>query len=163
MKPGWLPYERAVNSAAPFLWEKMMEQLADTSHPLVGTWKLVSLHVETEGSNEQQLWWDEHPVGIVIFTKNGRMLGLLTAGDRIASATADQLIRSMCAYSGRYHVEGNRLNTIVDSAWLPAWVGTVQPRTFKRDGDTLLLMTDFQDHPKFPGRRTRGVLMWRKE
>jgi hypothetical protein len=51
----------------------MMEEPADTSHPLVGTWKLVSLHIETEGRNEQQLWWDEHPVGFVIFTKDGRM------------------------------------------------------------------------------------------
>jgi hypothetical protein len=141
----------------------MMEQPADTPHPLVGTWKLVSFHVETEGSNERQLGWDDHPVGIVIFTEGGRVLGFLTAGDRIASATADQLIRSMCAYTGRYRVEGNRFTTIVDIAWLPAWVGTDQPRTFKRDGDTLLLMTDFQDHPKFRGRRTRGVLMWRKE
>ena len=140
-----------------------MEQPADTSHPLVGTWKLVSFHVETEGSNEQQLWWDENPVGFVIFTNDGRMLALLTAGDRTASATADQLIRSMSAYSGRYRVEGNRLSTIVDSAWLPAWVGTERPRTFKRDGDILLLITDFQEYPMFPGRRTRGVLMWRKE
>jgi Lipocalin-like domain len=141
----------------------MMEQPADTSHPLVGTWKLVSFHVETEGSSEQQLWWDENPVGFAIFTNDGRMLALLTAGDRTPSATADQLIRSMSAYSGRYRVEGNRLSTIVDSAWLPAWVGTERPRTFKRDGDTLLLMTDFQEYPMFPGRRTRGVLMWRKE
>ena len=140
-----------------------MVQSADTSHALVGTWKLVSFHVETEGSNEQRLWWDEHPVGFVIFTGEGRMLALLTAGDRIASTSADQLIRTMCAYSGRYHVEGNRLSTIVDSAWLPAWVGTEQPRIFKRDGDTLSLMTDFQDHPRYPGQRTRGVLMWRKE
>jgi len=142
-----------------------MEQPADISHTVVGTWRLVSFHVETEGSNEQQLWegWDEHPVGCVIFTKDGRMLALLTSGDRIASATADQLIRSMCAYSGRYRVEGSRLSTIVDSAWLPAWVGTEQPRTFKRDGDTLSLMTDFQDHPMYPGRRTRSVLMWRRE
>ena len=140
-----------------------MEQPADTSHPLVGTWKLVSFHVETEGSNEQQPWWDGHPVGFVIFTKEGRMLALLTAGDRIASAIADQLISSMCAYSGRYRVEGNRLSTMVDSAWLPAWVGTEKHRTFKRDGDTLTLMTDFQDFPMYPGRRTRGVLIWRKE
>ena len=141
-----------------------MEQSADT-HPLVGTWKLVSFHVETEGSDAQQLMegWDEHPVGFVIFTKDGRLLALLTAGDRPASAKPEQLIGSMCAYSGRYRVEGNRLSTMVDSAWLPAWVGTEQPRTFKRDGDTLLLMTDFQEHPRFPGRRTRFVLMWRKE
>jgi hypothetical protein len=141
----------------------MMVQSADTSHALVGTWRLVSFHVETEGSNEQRLWWDEHPAGFIIFNGEGRMLALLTAGDRIASTSADQLIRTMCAYSGRYHVEGNRLSTIVDSAWLPAWVGTEQPRIFKRDGDTLSLMTDFQDHPRYPGQRTRGVLMWRKE
>ncbi|MCP1831483.1 hypothetical protein ACVIHH_003893 [Bradyrhizobium sp. USDA 4518] len=140
----------------------MMVQSADTN-PLVGTWKLISFQVETEGSNELQPWWDEHPVGFVTFTEQGRLLALLTAGDRIASATADQLIGSMCAYSGRYRVEGNRLSTIVDSAWLPAWIGTDQLRTLKRDGDTLSLMTDFQERPKFPGRRTRGVLMWRKE
>lgn len=130
---------------------------------IVGTWKLVSFHVETEGSGERKLWWDEHPAGCVIFTEDGQMLALLTSGDRGASTTSDQLIRSMCAYSGRYHVEGNRLNTMVDSAWLPAWVGTQQLRTFKRDGNMLSLMTDFQDHPRYPGRRTRGVLMWRKE
>jgi hypothetical protein len=62
-----------------------MVQSSDTSHALVGTWRLVSFHVETEGSNEQRLWWDEHPVGFVIFTGEGRMLALLTAGDRIAS------------------------------------------------------------------------------
>jgi hypothetical protein len=91
------------------------------------------------------------------------MLSLLTAGDRAASATADQLLGSMCAYSGRYRAEGNRLSTIVDVAWLPALVGTDQLRTFKRDGDILSLMADFQDRPMFPGRRTRGVLTWRKE
>jgi hypothetical protein len=140
----------------------MMVQSAD-SNPLVGTWKLVSFEVETEGSNERQPWWDERPVGIVNFTKDGQMLALLTAGDRIASASAGQLIDSMCAYSGRYRVEGNRLSTIVDSAWLPTWVGTDQLRTFKREGDTLSFMTDFQERPRFPGRRTRGVLTWRKE
>jgi hypothetical protein len=140
----------------------MMVQSADT-HPLVGTWKLVSFQVETEGSNELQPWWDEHPVGFVIFTKEGRLLALLTAGDRIASATADQLIGSMCAYLGRYRVEGNRLRTMVDSGRLPAWVGKEQPRTFERNGDDLSLMSDFQDNPRYPGRRTRGVLMWRKE
>ena len=41
IKPGWLQYERAVNSNAQFLREKIMEQPANTSDPLVGTWKLV--------------------------------------------------------------------------------------------------------------------------
>lgn len=139
-----------------------MVQSGDTD-PLVGTWRLVSFQVEAEGSNEMKPWWNEHSVGRVIFTQDGQMLALLTAGDRGASATADQLIGSMSAYSGRYSIEGNRLSTIVDIAWLPAWIGTDQLRTFKRDGDSLSLMTDFQERPMFPGRRTRGVLMWQKE
>jgi hypothetical protein len=36
------------------------------------------------------------------------------------------------------------------------------PRTFERNGDDLSLMSDFQDNARYPGRRTRGVLMWRK-
>ena len=32
----------SINRAALFLWDKMMEQPAVTSDPLVGTWKLVS-------------------------------------------------------------------------------------------------------------------------
>ncbi|MBR0778223.1 lipocalin-like domain-containing protein [Bradyrhizobium diazoefficiens] len=121
------------------------------------------VHVQAEGSNERQQWWDEHPMGIVIFTKDGRMLAFLTAGNRMASAPADQLFGSLIAYSGKYCVEGNRLITTVDSAWLPAWVGTEVPRTFERNGDDLLLMSDFQEMPRYPGRRTRGVLMRRKE
>jgi lipocalin-like protein len=140
----------------------MMVQSADT-HPLLGTWKLISFQVQYEDSNKLQPWWDEHPVGIVIVTKDGRMLAVLTAGDRMASATTDQLFGSMVAYSGRYRVEGNRLSTTVDCAWLPAWVGTEVPRTFERKGDDLSLMSDFYDNPRFPGRSVRGVLMWRKE
>jgi hypothetical protein len=101
----------------------MMEQLANTSHPLVGTWKLVSLHVETEGSNEQQLWWDEHPVGIVIFTKDGRMLGLLTAGDRIASAT----IRASKTYSKPLSVHAKQIALIPWSIFLLLFDGTDNP------------------------------------
>ena len=74
---------------------------------------------------QQQLLegWDEHPVGFVIFTKDGRMLALLTAGDRIASATADQLIRSMCAYSGRYRVEDHKRMGCIGRLLQPQCIG----------------------------------------
>src|SRR5690349_2831444 len=71
---------RADGNGRSFYGEEMMVQSADT-HPLLGTWKLISFQAQYEGSNELQPWWDEHPVGIVIFTKDGRMLAVLTAGD----------------------------------------------------------------------------------
>jgi hypothetical protein len=140
----------------------MITQSPDTANSIVGSWKLVSFQFESEGSGERFDAYDEHPEGFAIFTE-ARVLFLLTAGDRLATAPADELFDRMMAYSGRYRVQGNRVITTVDSAWHPAWVGTEQTRIFKRNGDTLSLMSDFLDFPKFPGQRVRGTVMWQRE
>ena len=131
-------------------------------NPLVGAWKLVSFQFESEGSGERFDAYDDHPEGFVIFTE-ARVLFLLTAGDRLATAPAGELFDCMMAYSGRYRMQGDRVITTVDSAWHPRWVGTEQARFFKHDGDTLSLMSDFLDFPKFPGQRVRGTVMWTRE
>ncbi len=141
----------------------MMMQSADTANSLVGTWKLVSFQYEVERSDERRNVFDEHPVGVIILTAEGRLLTLITASNRAPIAAASDLFDSMMAYSGLYRLQGNRLITRVDSAWHPAWVGTEQTRSFKYDGDTLSLMSDFQEHPKFPGQRVRGTVIWQKE
>jgi len=140
----------------------MIMQSINTSNPLVGTWKLVSFQFESEGTNERFDAYDEHPEGFAIFTE-ARAFFLLTAGDRLATAPAGELFDRMMAYSGRYCVQGDRIITTVDGAWHPAWVGTEQTRFFKCDGDALSLMSDFLDFPKFPGRRVRGTVTWRRE
>jgi hypothetical protein len=123
----------------------MMMQSADTANSLVGTWKLVSFQFEVEGNDERRDAFDEHPVGVVIITAEGRLLTLITASNRAPTAAASDLFDSMMAYSGLYRLQGNRLITTVDSAWHPAWVGTEQARSIKYDGDTLSLMS-----PDFP-------------
>jgi hypothetical protein len=138
----------------------MMMQSASSP---VGTWKIVSCQFEAEGSGDRRNIYDEHPVGVIVITAEGRLVTLLTAGNRVPTAAAGDLFDSMMAYSGLFRLEGDRLITKVDSAWHPAWVGTEQTRSFKRDGDTLSLMTDFQEHPKFPGQRVRGIMIWHKE
>jgi hypothetical protein len=137
-------------------------QSTNTPNPLVGTWKLVSFQFESEGSDERFDAYDEHPQGFAIFTE-ARVFFLLTAGDRLAAAPASELFDRMCAYSGRYRMQADRIITTVDSAWHPAWIGTEQPRFFKFDGDTLSLMSDFLEFPKFPGQRVRGTAIWRRE
>jgi hypothetical protein len=139
----------------------MMMQSANSP---VGTWKLVSFQFEVEGSAERRNVFDEHPVGVIILTAEGRLLTLITASNRAPTAAASDLFDSMMAYSGLYRLQGNRLITTVDSAWHPAWIGTEQTRSFKRDGDTLSLMApDFHENPKFPGQRVRGIAIWQKE
>jgi hypothetical protein len=91
------------------------------------------------------------------------MMALITAGDRARDLPPDVLFDRMMGYSGRYRLEDDRLVAMVDCAWHPAWVGTEQTRYFKLDGDTLSLTSPFQQHPKFAGRRVRGVVIWRKE
>jgi hypothetical protein len=138
----------------------MMMQSADSP---VGTWKIVSFQFEVEGTGERRNVYDEHPIGVNVITAEGRFLTLLTASNRASTASASDLFDNMMAYSGLFRLQGNRLIVKVDTAWHPAWVGTEQTRSFKRDGDTLSLISDFQEHPKFPGQRVRGILIWHKE
>ena len=141
-----------------------MTQAASAPNPLIGTWKLVSFQFETEGSNERRDAYDGHPSGFIIITPDGRLMALLTAGDRARDAPRGSLFDRMMAYSGRYRLEGyDRFVVDVDVAWHPAWAGTEQTRFFKLDGDTLSIITAPVEHPAFPGRRIRGVINWRRE
>jgi hypothetical protein len=68
------------------------------------------------------------------------------------------------AYSGRYRLQSDDcFITTVDSAWLPARLGTEQVRNFKINGEKLSVMGLFRENPKYPGRRVEGVLTGRKE
>jgi Lipocalin-like domain len=141
-----------------------MTKTADTPNPLVGTWKLISFQFEAEGSDERRDAYDAHPIGFLIITADGRMMTLLTASDRAQDAPAGSLFDRMMAYSGRYRLEGDdRFVAVVDVAWYPTWVGTEQTRFFKLDGETLSIISAPVEHPAFPGRRIRGVIVWRRE
>ena len=137
-------------------------QSTNAPNLLVGAWKLVSFKFESEGSDERRDVYDEHPQGFAILTET-RASFLLTAGDRLATAPTSELFDRMMAYSGRYRMQADRIITTVDSAWHPSWLGTEQTRYFKHDGDTLSLISDFFELPKFPGRRLRGTAIWRRE
>ena len=141
-----------------------MTQSTDAPNSLVGTWKLISFQYEIEGSDERRDVFDEHPVGVLILTVEGRMIAMITASNRAPTATAGELFDGMLAYSGLYRLQGNRLITKVDSAWHPAWVGTEQTRFIDYDGEVLSLdAPEFREHPLFQGRRVRGAAIWQKE
>ena len=83
---------------------------------------------------------------------------VITEPNRKTGQSADQLFDTMMAYSARYRFQSDDcFVTTVDSAWLPAWIGTEQVRYFKINGDELLVTGLFRENPKYPGRRIRGV------
>ena len=134
------------------------------SNPLVGVWRIAAFKFETEGAKEQRDIYDQHPSGFLIITAEGRVMALITAGERASNASPDTLFGSMTAYSGQYRLQGaDTFVTKVDSAWHPSWLGTEQVRHFKLDGNTLSVVSPPQEHPRFPGQRVRGIAIWQRE
>ena len=135
---------------------------AETSNPLVGTWKLVAFQVEFENHERQDAY--DKPCGSLIITADGRMLALLADNARQLDDPPGSLFERMMAYSGPCRVEGDDcFTTDVDVAWHPSFLGTKQTRYFKIEGDMLSIITPPGQHPKYPGRAVRGVLTWRRE
>jgi hypothetical protein len=144
-------------------------QLSAANHNrLVGVWKLLSLQIEYQDGSPTRATYGEHPTGYLIFTSEGRMMAVIEAEGRKAPSTDEDrasLLNSMFAYSGSYHIEGDKWITRVDVAWTPAWDGTDQVRTFKLDGDRLSVKSMWQQSPtaNSPGSpMARGILMFER-
>jgi Lipocalin-like domain len=134
------------------------------ANPLVGVWRIVAFQFETADAKERRDICDQHPSGFLIITAEGRLITLVTAGERPSTTSPDALFDSMTAYSGVYRLQGSdTFVTTVDSAWHPAWLGTEQTRHFKLDDNTLSVFSPLQEHPKFPGQRVRGIAIWQRE
>lgn len=132
-----------------------------------GSWKLISFHVETQGTNERQQPFGARPFGRLVLSPNGHMIAVLTAeGRKAGNADADHvaLFRSMLAYTGRYRIEGNKFITKVDASWNEAWTGTDQERFHELKGDNLDLVSAWAPHPMLPNSPpVRGILSWQRE
>jgi hypothetical protein len=132
------------------------------SHPLLGTWKLVSFQVVPEDGGERRDVYDAHPRGFLILTDR-RFTAVLTAGDQPREADSAALFDRMTAYSGVYRVEEDKIIVAVDVAWHPSWLGTEQTRFFKLDGDKLSIISAPTPHPKFADKLVRGIVAWQRE
>jgi Lipocalin-like domain len=132
-------------------------------NPLVGVWRIVAFQFEGDDGKRHNIY-DEHPTGFLIITAEGRLMALVTAGDRPSDGSAEVLLNRMTAYSGQYRMrEDNNFVTKVDTAWLPSFLGTEQIREFKVEGNVLSAFSPPQEHPRFPGRKVSYVAVWERE
>ncbi len=133
-------------------------------HPLVGTWKLVSWQVITEGVARDV--FGPSPNGYLVLTPEGRSIVLTTALGRRAGmddASRAALHKSMLAYSGRYRVEGSDFITNVEISWNEEWNGTEQRRHYRIEADKLLIETAPGPSIIFPGKTDFRRLVWQRE
>jgi hypothetical protein len=137
---------------------------ADESSKLSGAWKLKRWVLEdVETKQQKPSPFGERAAGYVIFGPSNRLFALITAEDRKAPTDSEAQIaafKTMYAYSGKYRIEADRFITKVDIAGDQRWVGTEQQRSFRFEGENLIIESaaTLQD-----GRKVRGILEWERE
>ena len=144
----------------------LITTVAQERERILGVWKLAAFEIEFQDTGERTPPFGANPNGYIIFTAEGRMMALLTAGGRPTPHTDTERVdafRSMYAYSGTYRLEGDRWLTQVDKAWNEAWTGTEQLRFYRFAGEKLVVTTPWGTPVGFGDRQTRGILTWVKE
>lgn len=140
--------------------------IADDRAAVVGLWKLVSYEVEAQATGQRGPVMGDKPTGYANFLPEGRVFFILT-GEGRALAKSDEergkLLGTLVSYSGTYTVEGDQWTTNVDVAWNPEWVGTKQVRTFKVEGDRLMVLTPWRTMPNWADKGvTRSIVTFEK-
>lgn len=133
---------------------------------LVGTWELVSYHVELKETGALIPAMGESPRGRVVFTDNDWVAFHLEGSDRLP-AHSDQerarLMESLVAYIGTYRIEGDQWVTSVQTAWAPEWVGTEQHRTVRIQDGQAHVLTPWRQMPNWaPDQLSRSRICFRK-
>jgi Lipocalin-like domain len=132
---------------------------------LIGSWRLISIQVRMEDTEELLDLYGPDPRGTNVFGA-GRMATIVSASGRAPPADDTGMaavFRGMVAYSGRYTVEQDQIVTVVDVSWLPEWENTRQTRSYKLEGDRLTLTSEVRGHPSYPGRWMRSIVDWARE
>jgi hypothetical protein len=136
---------------------------------LEGTWQLVSSKRTNTTTGATTDSFGPNPLGYIMYSKDGRMMVLLTRSDRpkpdsidkITNEQRSALFSSMLAYSGTYKFDGETIEHHIDLSWNQIWSGTTQVRDIKKDGDRLIYTTRPAPFP-IDGSMGFSTLIWEK-
>jgi hypothetical protein len=124
---------------------------APASHPLVGGWRLRTwVSIADDGSETRPM--GDLPDGLVVYTADGTMIGIMGPGERPRFTTDDVTggtleeqagaFATFIAYGGRYTVDGDTVTHAVETSLFPNWIGTQQRRRWSLDpGGRVLTLT----------------------
>ena len=113
-----------------------------SGHPLVGGWRLRSwVAIAVDGSETFPM--GTSPDGLLAYTPDGTMVGIMGPGDRPRFAADDVTggtdaervlaFETFIAYGGRYEVAGDTVTHRVVASLFPNWIGTQQRRRWELD------------------------------
>lgn len=135
---------------------------------LLGSWKLVSAVREEIPSGARTNLFGEKPQGVLNYSPDGRMIALITRGDRKGAANgrpttaeAEALYRSMLSYAGAYTIDGDVVTHDVDLSWNESFTGSMQKRHVAFEGNKLILSTPQSPDP-IDGKVSVRRMTWEK-
>ncbi len=133
------------------------------AQPAPGVYKVVSFDIEVDGAPTVG-YFGKSPQGYIVLTKS-HFMSVLTAEGRRPGRSSDEKaaqLDSLIAYAGPYRIEGDKLIVDVQSAWVEAWKGTKQSRTWKIDGNRLTLTTERAPYSRDPSKMATATLSFEK-
>jgi hypothetical protein len=139
------------------------------SNPFAGTWKLVSYEVRRADGKVTYPWGDS-PQGRLMYSEDDYVSVAMMGSDRTRFAARElklgtpqekvAAVDSYISYAGRYEVVGgNKVVHHVEVSLFPNWVGRDQVRSFKFDGNRLMLTTEPDPNDE---KRKTGHLIWER-
>ena len=142
--------------------------VAQPSETLAGTWKLVSASASTASGERSDGPFGSSPTGILIYTREGRMAGMISNSGR-KPLSADPFLApveeraeaftTFLAYAGKYTLAGDKIIHHVEISSLQNLVGTDLVRFIKFQGDRIILVTP----PKSVNEKTQThELVWER-
>lgn len=136
----------------------------------VGTWRLVCYIGEQVPSGARSDVMGPKPSGYINYGADGHMMVIIVASDRKKPAgavatpeEAQALLKSLLAYAGTYTVDGAAKTVIhhIEVSWDETRSGESHLRTYKLDGDRLILTTQPSRDPA-SGLTTVRTLVWQR-
>lgn len=136
---------------------------ATSADAIPGTYRLDSITASSDGGPFRDLY-AQAPTGYAIITPR-RFMAVITAGGRhfgTTQAAKAALFDSLIAYTGTYRIEGEHFITEVDVSWLEYFNGTDQGRTFRIDGNRLILTTFPAPDRDDPSKTRVARVVWER-
>ncbi len=129
---------------------------------LVGTYKLVSITVEIDGTPREGM--GKAPHGYFILTTT-HVMQFYTGDNRKFGTSVDDkaaLFDTLVGWSGVYRVEGGKIVFAVDDSWVETWNGKDQVRNWTLSGNRLTFTSDPIPLPRDPSKTSVVRQVWEK-
>jgi hypothetical protein len=114
---------------------------------LIGSWRLDSFELQS-AEGEISHPYGKKLTGYLFYNADGYMSAAFMNADRarigdgeLSQAAEDSSYDQFMAYTGPFAVNGDKITHTVEVSSLEAFIGSIQERWFKIDGDRLELLT----------------------